>query len=138
MVFTIKSIPYLMVLLPMLLEAQPTPTTAPAPTVPPSAIVEGYVQEGLANNLGLRQESLDIRRVTESLNQARSLFYPRLAFNPTYSLAAGGRRLEFPVGDLLNPAYRTLNQLTGSDNFPTNVPNESGWHRVSNHGRQEP
>jgi outer membrane protein TolC len=27
------------------------------------------------------------------------------------------------VGDLLNPAYRTLNQLTGSDNFPTNIPN---------------
>ena len=89
----------------------------------PSAILEGYVREGLTNNLGLRQESLDIGRVTESLNQARSLFYPRVAFNPTYSLAAGGRRLEFPVGDLLNPAYRTLNQLTGSDNFPTNIPN---------------
>jgi len=89
----------------------------------PSVILEGYVREGLANNLGLRQESLDISRVTESLNQARSLFYPRVAFNPTYSLAAGGRRLEFPVGDLLNPAYGTLNQLTGSDRFPTNVPN---------------
>lgn len=89
----------------------------------PSAVLDGYVREGLANNLAFRQESLEISRVTESLNQARSLFYPRVAFNPTYSLAAGGRRLEFPVGDLLNPAYRTLNQLTSSDRFPTNVPN---------------
>ena len=89
----------------------------------PSPILEGYIREGLTNNLSLRQESLEISRVTESLYQAKSLFYPRVAFNPTYSLAAGGRRLEFPVGDLLNPAYKTLNQLTGSDKFPTNIEN---------------
>ena len=96
--------------------AQPAPTGQ-------SAVLAGYIREGLANNLALRQESLEISRVTESLNQAKSLFYPRIAFNPTYSLAAGGRRLEFPVGDLLNPAYKTLNQLTGSDKFPTNIEN---------------
>lgn len=123
MMFKIKRIVYLTVLSPLWLLAQPTNTIALTPAAPQSIILEEYIREGLANNLGLRQESLDIRRVTESLNQARSLFYPRLAFNPTYSLAFGGRRLEFPVGDLLNPAYRTLNQLTGSDNFPTNIPN---------------
>lgn len=53
-------------------------------------ILDEYIREGLANNLRLWQESLDISRVRESLNQARSLFCPRLAFNPTYSLAAGG------------------------------------------------
>ncbi len=93
---------------------------APAQTSP---ILDSYVQEGLKSNLALRQESFEIGRVTEAINQARSLFYPRVAFNPTYSLAAGGRRLEFPVGDLLNPAYATLNKLTGSDNFPTNIQN---------------
>lgn len=123
MVLITKHISYLIGLLPALLVAQPVPTTALTPAPTPSAILDGYIREGLANNLGLRQESLDISRVRESLNQARSLFYPRLAFNPTYSLAAGGRRLEFPVGDLLNPAYKTLNTLTGSDNFPTNIPN---------------
>ncbi|WP_375447043.1 TolC family protein [uncultured Fibrella sp.] len=88
-----------------------------------SALLDGYVQEGLQNNLALKQEGLEISRVKESLNQAKSLFYPRVAFNPTYSLAAGGRRLEFPVGDLLNPAYAALNSLTGADRFPTNIPN---------------
>ncbi len=123
MMLSVRYMAYLSLLIPTLLMAQTTTSTGPVLVATPSVILEGYVQEGLANNLGLRQESLDIRRVTESLNQARSLFYPRLAFNPTYSVAAGGRRLEFPVGDLLNPAYRTLNQLTGSDNFPTNIPN---------------
>lgn len=89
----------------------------------PSRVLDGYVREGLVNNLALQQESLEISRVSESINQARSLFYPRVAFNPTYSLAAGGRRLQFPVGDLLNPVYRTLNQMTGADRFPTNIPN---------------
>ena len=120
MMLSIRRIGYLIALLPITLTAQPIPLTSAAPQ---STILDGYIREGLANNLGLRQESLDIRRVTESLNQARSLFYPRLAFNPTYSVAAGGRRLQFPVGDLLNPVYRTLNQMSGSERFPTNVPN---------------
>lgn len=88
-----------------------------------SAILEDYVQQGLQNNLALKQEGLEIRRVTESLNQAKALFYPRFTFNPTYSLAAGGRRLEFPVGDMLNPVYATLNKLTGAERFPTNIEN---------------
>ncbi|GAB3555645.1 hypothetical protein GCM10027577_41880 [Spirosoma fluminis] len=103
--------------------ALPILSSAQSPLVGSSTVLEKYIHEGIANNLALKQESLEISRVTESLNQARSLFYPRIAFNPTYSVAAGGRRLEFPVGDLLNPAYRTLNQLTGIDRFPTNIEN---------------
>ena len=87
------------------------------------SILDGYVQEGLQSNLALRQESLEVKRVAESLVQARALFYPRLTFNPTYSLAAGGRRLQFPIGDLLNPVYGTLNKLTGAERFPTNLEN---------------
>lgn len=93
--------------------AQPQPTT----------ILDEYIQLGLQNNLALKQESLEVGRVTELLNQARALFYPRFTFNPTYSLAAGGRRLQFPVGDLLNPVYGTLNRLTGAERFPTNLEN---------------
>ncbi len=88
-----------------------------------SVILDEYVQEGLQNNLALRQETLEISRITESLQQARSLFYPRVAFAPTYSLAAGGRRLQFPIGDLVNPIYNTLNRLTGQQQFPTNLAN---------------
>ncbi|MCX6214775.1 TolC family protein [Spirosoma sp.] len=111
-----RYIRYLGLLIPLSIAAQPASTNV-------SAVLEGYVREGLTNNLAIRQESLEISRVTESLNQAKSLFYPRVAFSPTYSLAAGGRRLEFPVGDLLNPAYKALNQLTGADRFPTNIEN---------------
>ncbi|GAB4035807.1 TolC family protein [Spirosoma gilvum] len=116
MILILKHIRYLTLLLPLSISAQPAPSGM-------SPILENYIREGMTNNLALRQESLEISRITESLNQARSLFYPRVAFNPTYSLAAGGRRLEFPVGDLLNPAYKTLNQIIGADRFPTNIEN---------------
>ena len=39
-------------------------------------------------------------------------------------LAAGGRAIDFPIGDLLNPVYSTLNALTQTNQFPQ-VENES-------------
>jgi outer membrane protein len=88
-----------------------------------SEVLAGYVEEGLKNNLALKQESLELKKSLEAIRQAKALFYPHVSFNPTYSYAAGGRRLNFPVGDLLNPAYRTLNELTGTNQFPTNIEN---------------
>lgn len=87
-------------------------------TAQTTSFLEGYVQLALADNLSLRQETLGIANSSQTLRQAKALFYPRVTFAPTYSLAAGGRRLQFPVGDLLNPVYKTLNEMTQSDRFP--------------------
>lgn len=83
-----------------------------------SPILESYIQEGLKQNLGLKQERLERLRLAENITQAKANFMPKVTFNPNYTLAAGGRRLEFPIGDLLNPVYSTLNQLTKTNNFP--------------------
>jgi outer membrane protein TolC len=83
-----------------------------------SPVLESYIQEGLKQNLGLKQEHLEILKLDENITQAKANFMPKVTFNPTYSFAAGGRRLEFPIGDLLNPVYSTLNQLTKTNNFP--------------------
>lgn len=83
-----------------------------------SKILDDYVQEGLKNNLALKQEKLELEKSIESLNQARALFMPRIYVNATYTLAYGGRRLQFPVGDLLNPVYRALNEMTRPGQFP--------------------
>ncbi|AFK02599.1 outer membrane efflux protein [Emticicia oligotrophica DSM 17448] len=91
------------------------PLAAAAQTSP---ILESYIQEGLKQNLGLKQERLEIEKSLENINQAKANFMPKLTFNPNYTLAAGGRKLSFPIGDLLNPVYSTLNQLTKTNNFP--------------------
>ncbi len=85
---------------------------------PLSPVLESYIQEGLKQNLSLKQERLEILKSDENITQAKANFMPKVIFNPTYSFAGGGRRLEFPIGDLLNPVYSTLNQLTKTNNFP--------------------
>ncbi len=88
-----------------------------------SPILEKYIQEGLNNNLTIKQKDLEINVAMEKIREARAHFYPAMVFAPTYSVAAGGRKLQFPVGDLLNPAYQALNELKGADLFPTNIKN---------------
>jgi outer membrane protein TolC len=83
-----------------------------------SPILENYIQTGLSHNLTLQQQQIDWQRSLEAVRQAKSLFYPVAQFNATYTRAAGGRRIDFPIGDLLNPVYSTLNQLTQSNQFP--------------------
>jgi outer membrane protein len=81
-------------------------------------ILDEYVRYGIENNLALQQKQASYRKSLEALREARGLFYPNISFNARYSLAEGGRAIDFPVGDLLNPVYSTLNKLTSSDLFP--------------------
>jgi outer membrane protein TolC len=54
-----------------------------------------------------------------ALKEARSLFYPTVSLNGSYTKAEGGRTIDIPIGDMLNPVYNTLNQITNSNAFPT-------------------
>ena len=83
-----------------------------------SSVLENYIQEGLKSNLQLKQEQLNFEKSEQSLLLSRALFFPQVSAMGNYTLAGGGRRISFPVGDLLNPVYTTLNQLTGSSSFP--------------------
>lgn len=83
-----------------------------------SPVLDAYIKEGLANNLSVLKSELDIERSRALLAQARASAKPSVEFNASYLLAAGGRSLDFPVGDLLNPVYSTLNFLTQTSLFP--------------------
>jgi outer membrane protein len=83
-----------------------------------SPMLDSYIQQGIQSNLALKQQNLELEKALKAIDIAKSNFSPKVTFNPNYTLAAGGRRLQFPVGDLLNPVYSTLNQLTKSNSFP--------------------
>ena len=83
-----------------------------------SKILDEYIKTGIENNLSLKQEKLELEKAMKSIDIAKTNLFPKISFTPTYTLAAGGRRLQFPIGDLLNPVYNTLNKLTQSSNFP--------------------
>ena len=81
-------------------------------------ILETYIQEGLANNLVLKEKNASLEQSLLALKDAKSFFLPSMDFGASYTLAEGGRTIAFPVGDLLNPVYATLNKLTASSSFP--------------------
>lgn len=80
--------------------------------------LDEYIRLGLENNLSLRQKEISYQRSLEVLKEARGLFYPNITLNARYSVAEGGRTIDLPIGDLLNPVYSTLNQILRENRFP--------------------
>jgi outer membrane protein TolC len=83
-----------------------------------------YIKEALEGNQSIRHQSFQLERSLYALKEAKVMFLPSVTFSTTYTKADGGRTIDFPTGDLLNQVYSTLNQLTGSNNFPQ-LQNES-------------
>ena len=81
-------------------------------------ILKEYIELGIENNLVLQEKDISIEKSILALQDAKSYFLPAVDFGMTYNLAKGGRKINFPVGDLLNEAYSTLNELTQSSQFP--------------------
>lgn len=80
--------------------------------------LDNYIKIGLENNEVVKQYNFNINKSIWALKEANSLFYPTTSFNANYTVADGGRTIDIPIGDLLNPVYSTLNQLTNSNVFP--------------------
>ena len=84
---------------------------APSGDRPLAAVIDDYVREGLKANLSLRAQSLEVERSVAALDEARARYFPEVGFEARYSRSEGGRTFELPLGQALNPAYQTLNDL---------------------------
>jgi outer membrane protein TolC len=80
--------------------------------------LEKYIETGLKSNLVLKEKNISLESALNALKTANSFFFPSMDFIGDYQSGDGGRSISFPVGDMLNPVYRTLNQLTSTNAFP--------------------
>lgn len=85
-------------------------------------VIDAYVIEGMRSNLALQSETYAVQQAKASLDEARSHYLPELSFNASYSWAHGGRTIDIPIGDALNPVYSTLNQMLEAQGQPGNFP----------------
>jgi outer membrane protein TolC len=81
-------------------------------------VLDGYVQEAFKNNIVLQQKNISLDKALYALKTAQGLYLPTVAFQSSYQTGEGGRSIDIPVGDLMNPVYATLNRLTASNKFP--------------------
>jgi outer membrane protein TolC len=92
-------------------------------------VLEQYIREGLENNLALQQKEFSFEKSQQALREAKGMFLPALGIEARYSAAGGGRTIDFPLGDLMNPIHQTLNQLLEKNGlqpvFPGNLENSS-------------
>ncbi|MBK9104600.1 MAG: TolC family protein [Saprospiraceae bacterium] len=82
------------------------------------AILDQYVKEAIEQNLSVDAKQAIERKQQYALQHAGKLAGPEVNFLTTYTAAYKGRNIELPLGDLLNPVYSALNDITGTQNFP--------------------
>src|SRR5690606_18431745 len=86
--------------------------------------LKAYIDTAFRNNLVLQQRHVSLEKAVMALKSAKNLYLPSVSLEAAYQTADGGRNIPLPIGDLLNPVYATLNQLTQSSQFPT-IENET-------------
>lgn len=74
-------------------------------------ILDSYIHTALESNLALQQKEYSYQKSLEALKESKRMFLPTVTVNATYTVAEGGRILEIPFGDMLNPIYNNLNQI---------------------------
>jgi outer membrane protein TolC len=102
--------------------AEPMPAASQAAMAPVEDGLRQVVDDALAANLELRAGSAGVAQRMAALDQARARYLPAIDFAARYSMADGGRTIEIPVGDLLNPVYQTLDQMLVANGQPPQFP----------------
>jgi len=75
------------------------------------SVLDSYIQTALDSNLALQQKEYSYQKSLEALKEAKRMFLPTVSLDAKYSVADGGRTVDIPFGDMLNPVYANLNQI---------------------------
>ena len=73
--------------------------------------LDSYIREGLSNNESIKQQNFNLEKSIYALKEATGLFAPSINLKTDYITGKGGRSIDVPVGDLVNPIYNNLNQI---------------------------
>jgi len=83
-----------------------------------SSKLDDYIVVAFTQNDGLKQQQFDLDKCLYALKEAQAMYLPTVTMLGTYTKTAGGRTIDIPVGDLVNPIYTALNELSNSTRYP--------------------
>jgi outer membrane protein len=84
--------------------------------------IDVLIQSALNGNPELQAAQFRADAAFQVLAATRAAYRPTLTLEARYLRADGGRVIDFPIGDALNPAYQALNRLTSGSSNPTQFP----------------
>ena len=85
--------------------------------------LDAYVEEGFRQNRQVAIRGLETAIAERDQASIRAGLLPSARFNADYMRAGGGRTIDIPAGDLINPAHRAINGILERDVLPTDVAN---------------
>lgn len=86
-----------------------------------------YIDTAFQQNIQLAQRALSYQKQLVKVREANAQLLPVLSVQARLSMARGGRAINIPVGDLINPVYSNLNVVNQlgtqiSDTYPAFPP----------------
>lgn len=87
-----------------------------------AADLSAYISEALQRNPLLQAEAQAALASGYALDAARAQRLPSLDLQARYSAARGGRTIDFPAGEMLNPVYDLLNQTLQAQGLAPRFP----------------
>lgn len=79
-------------------------------------VLDDYIQTGLKQNFTLQKKNFSLQKSLSALAEARGMFLPSISLEARYTRADGGRVIDIPVGDLMNPIYQILQSSVRLEN----------------------
>ena len=93
-----------------------------APIAVRAQSLDQLIEQALAQSPSLKAAQSDANGALAALDAARAERLPSLKLSTRALFNEGGRVIEIPVADALNPVYATLNRLTAATAAPTQFP----------------
>ena len=86
-----------------------------------NSILDKYINQAIESNAALKQKQLSYEKSLLALKEAKGIFYPTVSIVAEYSFNSGGRTINMPFGDMMNPVYDNLNLINSinSDQNPS-------------------
>ncbi len=82
--------------------------------------LDEYIRLGIKNSPTILRDLADRDIAKLSKKEMAGNFMPDITLHSRYTVSQGGRTLDFPIGDLLNPVYDNLEELNGegAESYP--------------------
>ena len=97
-----------------------------------NSILDKYINQAIESNSVLKQKQLSYEKSLQTLKEAKQMFYPTVSFVAQYEYNYGGRTINMPFAEMLNPVYNNLDIINQFNSTIPDYPNIPNYPQIEN------